>query len=166
MERAEHTFAAPVLRLDEPPLRMHYVPLPADVAEALRAAGVRRLLCRFNGRPLKRAVQGRVGGERFVLLNVAFLREIGAREGDTVVVELRPDPDPDAIDLGEELAIVLEQDEAAAARFFAFTPGMQRSLASYVTSAKRPETRIKRALALAHKVRTNALYGDRHPEKR
>jgi hypothetical protein len=39
---------------------------------------------------------------------------------------------------------------------------MQRSIASYVTSAKRQETRIKRALELAHKLKTYTLYGDLH----
>jgi uncharacterized protein YdeI (YjbR/CyaY-like superfamily) len=62
--------------------------------------------------------------------------------------------------------VALEQDEEAAARFYAMTRGRQRSLASYVTSAKREETRVKRAVELAHKLRTRTLYGDLHPEKR
>ena len=88
------------------------------------------------------------------------LRDIGARLGGTVTVVLQPDPDPDSIDLGEELTVVLEQDEQAAARFDSMSPGRRRSLAYYVTSAKRVDTRIRRALDLAHKLKTRTLHGD------
>jgi hypothetical protein len=39
-------------------------------------------------------------------------------------------------------------------------------MAGYVTGAKREETRIKRALEMAYKLRTHTLYGDLHPEQR
>ena len=41
------------------------------------------------------------------------------------------------------------------------TPGRQRGLAYYITSAKTTDTRLKRALEIAHKLRTHTLYGDR-----
>jgi hypothetical protein len=164
MPAHDYEFAAPVLRRDDG-LRFHYLPLPGDVAEALDAAGLRVLIATFNGRPFRRAVQGRRDGERYLLVGQAMLREIGAGYGDVVEVALRPDPDSGRVKLGEELEAVLEQDEGAAARFYGMTPGRQRSLAYYVASAKRPETRVKRALALAHKLRTHTLYGDLHPER-
>ncbi len=159
------TFPAPVLQ-QEDGQRYHYVPLPADVATAFEREGVRRVVATVNGTPIRRGILNRADGERYLALGIGFLRDVGAAYGDTVVVELAADPEPDRIDLGEELEAVLEQDEEAAARFYGFTLGNQRSLASYVTSAKRPETRVKRALDLAHKLRTYTLYGDLHPEKR
>jgi hypothetical protein len=164
MPAPEHRFAAPVLRMDDG-FRFHYLPLPAEVAEALEAEGVRVLVATLNGRPFRRAVQGRRDGERFLLVGQAMLREIRAGYGDLVEVALRPDPDPERVALGEELEAALEQDEEAAARFYAMTPGRQRSLAYYVTSAKRVETRIKRAVELAHKLRTRTLYSDLHPDR-
>ena len=160
----EYAFAAPVLRLDDG-LRYHYLPLPDDVADALQADGVRVLLATLNGRAFRRAVQGRRDGARYLLLGQSILRDIGAGFGDTVAVVLRPDPDPDRVDLGEEFEAVLEQDEEAAERFSGMTRGRQRSLAYYVNSARRTETRIRRALALAHKLRTQTLYGDLYPER-
>jgi uncharacterized protein YdeI (YjbR/CyaY-like superfamily) len=65
-----------------------------------------------------------------------------------------------------ELLLALAQDPAAQARWDTFPPGRQRSLASYVTSAKTEPTRIKRAVALATKIRTHTLYGDRLPKQR
>ena len=155
---------APILRVGNG-LRMHYLPLPADIAEAWQAEGVRRVVGTLNDYPVRRGIQGRFDGERFVLLGQALLREIGAVEGDIVVAVLEPDPDPEHINLGEELEAALDQDEAAAERFYGMTPGRQRSLAYYVTSAKRTETRIKRALELAYKLRTHTLYGDLHGER-
>lgn len=157
-------FAAPVLRQADG-FRFHYLPLPVDVAEELDAQGVRRLVGTLNGHPVSRAVQGRKDGERYLVLGQDLLRTIRAELGDTVAVELRPDPDPDRVEVGEELAAALEQDDEAASRFYAMTPGRQRSLAYYVTSAKRAGTRISRALELTHKLRTHTLYGDLHPER-
>ncbi len=154
-----YAFAAPVLRL-ETTFRYHFLPVPADVGEALWNAGTRRLIATLNGHDVRRALLRTAEGHYHVLVGLPLLRTIGAREGDLVAVDLRPDPEPNRIDLDEAFAAILDQDEEAAARFFAFTPGRQRSLASYVTSAKRPETRVKRALELAEKIKTHTLYGD------
>ena len=67
---------------------------------------------------------------------------------------------PDKIDLCEELKAVLEQDLEAAARFCEFTPGRQRGLAYYVNSAKRVETRVRRALEVVHKLKSRTLRMD------
>lgn len=155
----EYHFAAPVLRQDSG-FKQHYIPVPPEIADELLAASGRRVIAVLNGHAARRAIQSSGDGERFLLLGIPLLRDIGARFGDTVTVTLRSDPEPDRIDLGEEFEAVLEQDEEAAARFYAMTPGRQRSLAYYVTSAKRSETRISRALELAKKLRTHTLYGD------
>lgn len=156
-------FAAPVLR-QEAGMRFHYLPLPAEVATALEQAGVRRVLADLNGVRFRRAVMPSAECGPHLVTGRIVLREAGARSGDLVEVVLRPDPDPDAVDIPEELEIALDQDEAAAERFHAFPPGKQRSLALYVTQAKRSETRIRRALELTHKLRTRTLYGDRNED--
>ncbi len=150
----------PILRLEDG-MRMHYAPLPLDISDAFEAAGVRRVIVTLNGLEARRAIMGRKDGERHILFGIPFLREARVREGDMAPLEIRRDPAPDTIDLGEEFTEVLEMDEEASERFYAMTPGKQRSLAYYVTSARREETRIKRALELAHKLRTHTLYGDK-----
>jgi hypothetical protein len=159
MDGPEYAFAAPLLRHADG-MRQHYLPLPAEVADALAAAGVRRVVGTLNGHPVSRGVQGRKDGERFLLLGQDLLREIGVTYGETVFAVLRPDPEPDRVELPQEFAAALAADPEAAARFHAMTPGRQRSLAYYAGSAKRPETRQARALELAHKLRTHTLYGD------
>ncbi|HEX8299990.1 MAG TPA: YdeI/OmpD-associated family protein [Rubricoccaceae bacterium] len=155
---AVESFASPVLR-SESGMGYHFLPVPAESAARLVAGGSRRVVAVMNGVPVRRAVVTHEGAP-VLLVGLPLLRTIGARMGDTVLVDATPDPDPDRIDLGDEFEAVLADDTEAAARFFSFTPGRQRSMAIYVTGAKRPETRLKRALDLAHKLRTNTLYGD------
>lgn len=156
----EFHFAAPVLRL-ETGMRMHYLPIPEDMAAMLRERNVRRVIGTLNGVQVNRGVMGNKDGDCYLILGRSLLRDIGVILGDTIEAELEEDPNPNHVTLGEEFEAVLEDDEAAATRFYTMTPGKQRSLAHYVTSAKRVETRIKRALELAYKLRTYSLYGDK-----
>lgn len=152
------SFAAPVLR-SATGMGYHYLPVPAEVAEALLAAGTRRVVATLNGHAARRAIVTHDGAPALIV-GTGLLRNVGVREGDTVVVDLAPDPEPDRIDLGDAFEAALAGDPEAAERFFSFTVGRQRSMASYVTAAKRPETQVRRALELAHKLRTHTLYGD------
>ena len=90
----------------------------------------------MNGNEYRRAITGRKDAERYVLVSKEMMRQMGVAFGDTVLVDLRPDPDPDRVDFWEELVGVLEQDEEAAERFYGMTPGMQRSLNLYVSAPK------------------------------
>ncbi|MDZ4701456.1 MAG: YdeI/OmpD-associated family protein [Rhodothermales bacterium] len=156
-------FAAAVLR-QIGGYNSHYLLIPPEIADGYRSAGVKRVIATLNGRPFNRAILGNADGERFLVVGLPILRDIKARPGDIVMIELMPDPEPDRIELGIEFTEVLELDDEAAERFYSFTPGRQRSMAYYVTSARREETRIKRSLDLAHKLRTRTLYGDREQE--
>ena len=153
-------FVAPVL-VHETGMRQHYLPLPADVDDRLRAEKVRRVIVTLNGHTIRRGIQSRKASGRHLVLSRDLMRQLGVAYGELVEVELKADPDPDHVDLGE-LAAALEADPEAKARFDAFTPGRQRGLAHYVTSAKRPETRESRAEEIARKLRTYTLYGDTH----
>ncbi len=140
-------------------LRMHYVPIPPEIDDAL--GGVRIVVGMLCGVPFRRAVHGRRDGAPKLLFGTHALAEAGLELGATAFVELAPAADPDAVHLPDELEVALEQDEAAAARFATFPPGRQRSLGVYVDQAKRAETRERRALELCEKIRTHTLYGDR-----
>lgn len=153
-------FTAEVVRLEEG-ARYHIVPVPEGFAAEFRAARIRRLICTINGHALKRALQNHADGGSFIILGQPTLAELGLKRGARVAVELRADPQPDALDMPEEFALVLAQDEPARTRWATFTPGRQRSLLHYVASAKQEPTRIKRSLELARKIRNHQLYSDR-----
>ena len=153
-----HAFLAPVLR-HEAGFRMHYLPLPPAVDAALRAEGARRVVATLNGLTVRRGLQSRTASGRHLALSRDLMRQLGVAYGDLVEVELHADPEPDRVELGE-LEAALAADPEARARFDAFTPGKQRSLAHYVTSAKRADTRETRAAELARKIRTHTLHTD------
>lgn len=154
----EHVFAGPVLRTDGG-MRMHYVPIPAEVDDALSDARI--VVGTLGEVPFRRAVHGRGDGTPKLLFGKAVLKRAGLAFGDTAFVELSAAPDPDAVHLPEELTVALAQDREASARFETFTPGRRRSLGIYVDQAKRPATRERRALELCEKIRTHTLHGDR-----
>ncbi|MEM7789247.1 MAG: YdeI/OmpD-associated family protein [Bacteroidota bacterium] len=147
-------FPAPVL-VDpeaEPGYMKHYVPLPEAVADALD--GHDRVEGTLGGHAFRRTVQRRPDGARWLRFGAGWLRDAGLAVGEVVLVEVGPDLDPDRVDLPAELEAALALDPEAARAWDALPPGKRRTLAYGVGRAKRPETRERRALALAEAVRT------------
>lgn len=164
------SFVSSVVRLDDGAFRMHALTVPHEVAAAVRESGTVRVVVTLAGDRIRRALQTRRvddgdGREHILLLSADLMRTYGLREGVGVPVTLEVDPNPDDLGLPDELVVALECDPQAGARFNAMTPGRQRSLGSYVASAKRAETREKRAVELATKLRTHTLYGDLNPDR-
>lgn len=153
------TFTAHVIRLEDG-MRFHALVIPNDIADMYEQAAVTRVIVSLNGVESRRAIQRKKDGRRILVVGQGMLKRAGAELDTPVDVVLRPDADPDDVEIGEEFAEVLAQDDAARARWESFTVGRQRSLAFYVTSAKRSDTRLKRALELAEKIRTHTLLGD------
>ena len=139
----------------------HYLPIPADVAEELLAGGHRRVIIHVGDASVRRYMFRTAEGQDAVIVGLAILRDMGLKPGEVAHVDLEIDPNPDHVDICEELEAALAQDDAANERFQNMTTGQQRSIAYYVGSAKRVETRIRRALDMCYKLRTRTLHGDR-----
>lgn len=164
-----YRFSSPIESVgDEGPMYgYHCLVVPPAIAAEMKTRRLRRLIGTFNGVPFNLALQNRAGEAiRYLGLSRQTLRALKARAGDVIAVVCQPDETPDDIALAEELYEVFQLEPEAAARFYALTPGRRRSMAHYVSSAKGIDTRIKRALELAYKLRTNTLYGDVNPDKR
>ncbi len=153
-------FTSTIVRL-ETGMHYHALPVPDDVAAKFKAAGVRRLIATINGHTCKRALQNHADGGSFLIVGQDLLKTCGLKLRSTATVLLAPDPKPDALEMPETFALVLEQDDEARARWETFLIGRQRSLLHYVTSAKQEATQIKRSWELAEKIRTHTLYGDK-----
>ena len=138
----------------------HGIPVPDEVSTPLREAGIKRLLVQINGYEMRRALQGSAEFGSHLVVGLSLLKQAGVALNDQVSVVIEPDPEPNAVDVCDEFLIALEQDPQAKARWEEFTPGKQRSIAHHISSAKREETRIKRALDIAMKLRTRTLHGD------
>lgn len=133
--------------------------IPDEIMEQL-PKGRLRTKGLMNNTPFSLAIQYRKAGNSFLMVSATMRRALKIRMGEQVKVQFEL-VDPDIVDMPEELEAVLSQDEEAAALYYAFTPGLQRSLAHYVHSVKNVDSRIKRALELAYKIKTRTLYRDR-----
>ena len=158
-ENKRYTYDAPILRQDTM-MRYHYFPVPESICSELVKSGHKRVIVEIRRKTIRRAIQSSKSNPS-VILGMPWLRDLGISLGDIIEVSIWSDPASDHVDIGEELKEVLRQDPEASERFYNMTIGQQRSLAYYVTSAKRVDTRIKRALEIAHKLRTRTLQSDR-----
>lgn len=131
--------------------------LPEKTLQELNQPKRVRIEGTINGTPFNLAIQHIKDGRRFLMVGNALRKETGLKAGDKVEVMFTL-ADPDEIKLPEELIEVMEQDPQGKAVFCKFTPGLQRSLAHYVTSAKQVDTRIKRALELMDKAKSGRLH--------
>lgn len=131
----------------------HYVALPDDLAATFAAAGVERVEGTIGGTRFRRRLQDRADGGLSLRFGVSWLRDAGLTPGDVVTVEVAEETDPDRVDVPDELAAVFDVDPAVEHVWGALTPGRQRTLVYGIERAKRPETRTRRAAALARQLR-------------
>ncbi len=157
---SSHTFTAKVVRLDGG-IRFHVVPVPEAIANKLKSAGSRRVLATIGGNTFKRGLMNHADSDSYIVLGGNILKTCGLLEGSPVVVTLKPDPEPDALDIPECFQIALEQDAEARARWETFPVGRRRSLLHYVSSAKTEPTQIKRAWELVEKIHAHTLHSDK-----
>ncbi|WP_400193290.1 YdeI/OmpD-associated family protein [Hymenobacter sp. B81] len=128
--------------------------VPEDVVEALGGKGVKRVLGTLNGHYVRRGLLPLRTGERYLMVSKALRQQAGLQLGEEVTVVLRADPDPNHVDLPDELAEGLAEWPEAAEAFARLTPGRQRNLAHYIDSAKRPDTRAQRVVGMLHQLAT------------
>lgn len=141
------------------------VDLPYDVTQLCLEAGVKRVLFTVNGKTFRRGVISDGSGGLYIIM-AAINKELHLGVGAMVDCSLSPDPDPDQVDLPEELEVLLDQDEAFAAKFKLFTPGKKRTYAHMVDAAKSAEVRIRRALELAEKAKLDIPLNNRGSRKK
>ncbi len=153
-------FTAPIEHMNKG-MNHQVVFLPGDVVEQLSISGKARIIGSANGLDYRRAALSDGNGRYYMIFGKDFLKKGGLVMGQQVDITIALDPEPDRVDIPEELEAAMEFDEDAAKRFYGFTPGKQRSLCIYVSQSKREETRIKRALELCEKMRTYTLHGDK-----
>ncbi len=157
-----HIFAARIAQIDTG-IVSHIVPIPPEIGEEYVEAGARRVIALLNGAEVRRYLFQTKDGEHAIMVGKSVIRDLGLPTEEPLIVELRPDPDPDRVDLCPELVAALALDEPASERFYGLSPGRQRSFALHVCGGKRSATREKRALEVARKLRTYTLYDDLRP---
>ena len=128
--------------------------LPEEVADAVRAAGAKRVRGTADGAPLELALtRAPVVEGTFLWAGKGLLRQIGARAGDPVTLRIHAVADDDV----PVPADVMEALDAAAVveLWEELTPGRRRSLLYPVSTARSSATRERRVAALVDAVVTH-----------
>jgi uncharacterized protein YdeI (YjbR/CyaY-like superfamily) len=72
--------------------------------------------------------------------------------GDELAVTIEPDPNPDHVDLPDELAEALAAWPEAETAFHNYSGAHRRTMARLVDEAKQPATRARRAVQLVERL--------------
>jgi Bacteriocin-protection, YdeI or OmpD-Associated/Domain of unknown function (DUF1905) len=110
----------------------------------------------INDVPFLLAIQFRRDGRRFLLFSKAICKAANIKVGDRVQISFNL-VSLEIVELPEELAAVFAQDKDAKKIWDTFTTGQCRNLTIYVKSVKNIDSRIKRALDIAKKIKTRQL---------
>lgn len=86
-----------------------------------------------------------MGGRRFIGFNKANRTGAGIEDGQTITVLVERDTTPRVIEAPPELAAAFAADATAKAMWDALSYSHQREYAQWITEAKKPETRERRA---------------------
>ncbi|SHJ68178.1 protein of unknown function [Hymenobacter daecheongensis DSM 21074] len=130
--------------------------VPLAVVEALGGKATRRVLGTLNNYPIRLSLLPLSTGERYLMVNKDLCRAAGVQLGQCVCLTLAPDPNPDHIDLPDELAEALAAWPEAQTGFEHHTPGSRRAIAYHIAIAKQPETRARRAVEVAERLAAGA----------
>lgn len=136
---------------------MTYLEISREVVEALGGLN-NRLLCTVNGAITFQCGLMALGeGKAYIGLNAARMKKLGLQFGDEVVVGLQKDESKYGVELPEELAELLRQDEEGNRRFHLLTPGKQRYIIQHAAAVKSSQLRIDRAIAMIENLKSLPL---------
>ncbi|RDC63732.1 YdeI/OmpD-associated family protein [Adhaeribacter pallidiroseus] len=130
-----------------PHLGGHYLEVTPAIMAQLNAKPGARLICQVNQIitfPCGLVALG--NGCAYILLSAKRLKEAALKLNQEVTVNLKPDLSPYGMEMPEELAALLEQDEVGKIRFEQLTPGKQRTLMYSITAVKNPQLRVDRTI--------------------
>lgn len=143
-----YCFTAPLEKMNAQ-MAFMYVEVPIDVEQEFGTKGRVRVLGTVNGVAVDRALLPQKSGMHIIILGGDIRRAARIkREGDMVMVEFWKHPEPDKLDLPEELSETLDFLPEMKAAWDKLTPGMKRSMCYWVGSAKTEATRAKRVAEL------------------
>ncbi|MFY7997091.1 MAG: YdeI/OmpD-associated family protein [Candidatus Kapaibacteriota bacterium] len=153
------------------------VHVPSEIAEAFKSEGVKRVVaCLISdvGEHQYQCGLLPVGaGKTGIMINKAIRTKLGIFEGARLRVRLSKDESKYGLEMPEELAELMRQDEEGDRLFHELTDGKRRSLIYLVSSVKNSERRIERAITVIEhlkehggKVDYKRLYNDLKVSKR
>ena len=133
-----------------------HIRVPSASARKISEGSSRRVLCRLeDSLEYQTALMPSGNGSFVIRVNKKLRQRLRLEFGRPVDVVLTPDESRYGLPMPEELEVLLSQDPQGDRYFRALTLGRQRTLLHLVGSAKKVETRVKRAVAVVRHLKTN-----------
>jgi hypothetical protein len=110
----------------------------------------------MNGAPFSLSIQYRKDFGRFFSVSSALRMEANIQPGDNVTVTFRL-MEIEKVEIPEELEMVLGEDDKARKEWSKVPAKVRRVLGQYVDSAKKIDSRIRRALEMVQKAKAGLL---------
>ncbi|MBH8559264.1 YdeI/OmpD-associated family protein [Hymenobacter negativus] len=126
--------------------------VPAEVLEALGGKAAKRVIVGIRGQALRLGLLPLEGGGRYLMLNKDVCKAVGIELGQELEISIGPDPNPDHVDLPDELAEALAAWPEAETAFNNYSGAHRRAMARVVAEAKQPATRARRAVTLVERL--------------
>ena len=126
--------------------------LPAEVLAALGGKATKRVIVTIRGHALRLGLLLLEGGGRYLMLNKDVCKAVGIELGQELEVSIEPDPNPEHVDLPDELAEAFAAWPEAEVAFNSYSGAHRRAMARLVDEAKQRETRIRRAVTLTERL--------------
>lgn len=126
--------------------------VPESAWLAVGGKATKRVVATLNGHAERLGLLPQEGGGRYLMVRKDLCQKLGLAIGQEVAVGLAPDPNPDHVDLPDELAEALAAWPEAEAAFQGHSGAMRRAIARKVADARRPETRARYAVELAERL--------------
>ncbi|WP_460503913.1 YdeI/OmpD-associated family protein, partial [Hymenobacter agri] len=101
--------------------------VPADVLEHLGGKAAKRVIVTIRGHALRLGLLPLEGGGRYLMLNKDVCAAVGIALGDALEVSITPDPNPDHVDLPDELAEALAAWPEAETAFNGYSGAHRRA---------------------------------------
>ena len=126
--------------------------VPAEILEALGGKAAKRVIVSIRGHALRLGLLPLEGGGRYLMLNKDVCAALGIALGDELEVRIEHDPNPDHVDLPDELAEAFAAWPEAEVAFNNYSGSHRRAMARLVDEAKQPATRARRAVTLVERL--------------
>lgn len=124
--------------------------VPEEIVQKLIVNDNKRVVCTLNRCVKWHAALLKSQDYWFILVNNENRKKLGLNEGDELQVSLEKDLSDYGFDMPEELSVLLEQDDEANQYFMNLTVGKRRSLIYLIHKVKNTDSRLRKALAIAH----------------
>jgi bifunctional DNA-binding transcriptional regulator/antitoxin component of YhaV-PrlF toxin-antitoxin module len=154
MPNREFRFTGEIERVPGATGLSHIVGFPEDAVALFGSKGPVRVVIELMGGSYNRSLVPRGDGTHYFYIPPKLRQAKGMKEGDKLDVTLRLDTEPPQLEMCDELAAALAQDDEALAVFESISPSNRRGMNAYIADAKHEETRIKRAVMFLQRLQS------------